>query len=267
MADSEIKTIGQALQKTALFNRPTRATDCEMHGSFVSVQFPSGNWSRCERCAEDEKKAAHAEKMLILEEQERVDRLVRARIPPRFRECSLESYTPSCEGARKAMNLAIAYADDFAEMRTSGTCLIFCGGVGTGKTHLAIGIMKRVMEQRKKVRFASVIDAVASVKETYGRDSEMSEQQAIDQFIYPDLLVLDEVGAQIGSDTEKLILFRIINGRYENVMPTIVISNLAKDTLGDFIGERSLDRLRENGGRLIAFDWASYRRKGAKESM
>ena len=44
-------------------------------------------------------------------------------------------------------------------------------------------------------------------------------------FIRPDLLILDEVGVQFGSETEKMILFEIINGRYEQLKPTIVISN------------------------------------------
>ena len=47
-------------------------------------------------------------------------------------------------------------------------------------------------------------------------------------FIRPDLLILDEVGVQFGSETEKMILFEIINGRYEQLKPTIVISNLAR---------------------------------------
>jgi DNA replication protein DnaC len=43
--------------------------------------------------------------------------------------------------------------------------------------------------------------------------------------------------------------------------PTIVISNLAKDGLQDYLGERAFDRLRENGGKLVVFDWESYRSK------
>jgi DNA replication protein DnaC len=266
MADSEIKTIGQVLQKTALFNRPTEQRTCEAHGAYLATQFPSGNWSQCETCKEEEQAAIRAEQMRLREIQDREDRIIKARIPKRFWDCSLESYIPTNEASRKAFNLAKAYAEDFEEMHRAGACLIFCGGVGTGKTHLAVGIMKRVMEKRMRVRFASVIEAVSSVKETYSSNSDLTEQKAIDEFIHPDLLVLDEVGAQFGSDTEKLILFRIINGRYESVLPTIVISNLAKESLAEFVGERVIDRLRENGGRLIAFDWGSYRRKGAKES-
>lgn len=79
--------------------------------------------------------------------------------------------------------------------------------------------------------------------------------------VEPDLLILDEVGVQHGSDTEKLILFEIINGRYEAARPTIVISNLDAAGLEQFLGERAFDRLREGGGRLVVFDWESHRGK------
>lgn len=264
MADSEIKTIGQALQTKGFFKWSTKPAECEIHGAFTSTEYPSG-WSRCEECANADRAAEFAVRRLEDERKEQEYRLIEAGIPKRFRDCSLDTYVPSCDSARVALNLATAYANEFAERRESGTCLIFCGTVGTGKTHLAVGIVKRVLDQRRRALFASVIGAVSSVKATYSRDSELTEQQAIDQFLHPDLLVLDEVGAQFGSDAEKLILFRIINGRYERVLPTIIVSNLAKDLLGESIGERSLDRLRENGGRLVAFDWASHRRQAVKE--
>lgn len=72
-----------------------------------------------------------------------------------------------------------------------------------------------------------MIRAVRSVKETYAKGSGRTEAQALRDLVDPDLLILDEVGVQFGSDTEKLILFEIINGRYEASRPTIVISNLA----------------------------------------
>ena len=105
---------------------------------------------------------------------------------------------------------------------------MFCGGVGAGKTHLAVGIAHRLMEQGRIAVFTSVINAIRRVKDTYRRDSGQSEAQVVAGFIRPDLLILDEVGVQFGSETEKMILFEIINGRYEQLKPTIVISN-AKD--------------------------------------
>ena len=54
-------------------------------------------------------------------------------------------------------------------------------------------------------------------------------------------------------------MFDIIDGRYQEMKPTILISNLAIAGIKDLIGERVIDRLREDGGKLVSFDWPSYR--------
>ncbi|EIG27035.1 hypothetical protein HMPREF1054_2009, partial [Haemophilus paraphrohaemolyticus HK411] len=51
-----------------------------------------------------------------------------------------------------------------------------------------------------------------------------------------------------------------INERYEAMKPTILISNLSQQELGAYVGERIVDRMREGGGAMIAFDWESYRK-------
>ncbi|WP_234818957.1 ATP-binding protein [Cupriavidus metallidurans] len=237
---------------------------CPTHGQFESVNYPFG-WSNCHKC-ESEK--------IAREDQERRDKIVsdfkasqieqlmrRAAIPARFMDRRLSNYVPQCEAAKKALLIASNYADNFELACETGASLILCGGVGTGKTHLAIGIAHEILARDKSAVFTSVMSAIRRVKETYSRDSDEQESVVIDMFTRPDLLILDEVGVQFGSDTEKLILFEIINGRYERMRPTIVISNLAKDALAQFIGERAFDRLREGGGKLIAFDWPSYRRQ------
>ncbi len=82
------------------------------------------------------------------------------------------------------------------------------------------------------------------------------------QRLFPDLLILDEVGVQFGSDTEKLILFDVLNERYERRRPTILMTNLTLEEVADFLGDRIIDRLREDGGEFIPFDWESHRGKG-----
>ncbi len=117
----------------------------------------------------------------------------------------------------------------------------------------------QIAQKGRTSLFISVMAAIRRVKETYSKKSEETEQEAIDRFLQPDLLILDEVGVQFGSDTEKMILFEIINGRYENMMPTIIISNLTAQELGAFIGDRVMDRMTEGGGVVLAFDWDSKR--------
>lgn len=62
---------------------------------------------------------------------------------------------------------------------------------------------------------------------------------------------------------KKMILFEIINTRYEKMRPTILISNLTREELVTFIGERVLDRMSDGGGCTLAFTWESYRSKRA----
>jgi DNA replication protein DnaC len=72
------------------------------------------------------------------------------------------------------------------------------------------------------------------------------------------LLVMDEVGVQYGTDAEKVLLFDVINRRYQDVMPTILLTNLDKAGLREYLGDRAFDRIRENG-LLVPFVWESHR--------
>ena len=78
-------------------------------------------------------------------------------------------------------------------------------------------------------------------------------------FVKPDLLVLDEFGAGNLSETDGRILFSVINGRYERLMPTLVLTNLSAKDFRENVDARIRDRLRDGGGKLIPFDWDSYR--------
>jgi DNA replication protein DnaC len=74
-----------------------------------------------------------------------------------------------------------------------------------------------------------------------------------------DLLILDEIGVQFGSETERNLLFDVLNERYEDCKPTLLLSNLPKQDVAKYLGERVMDRLREDGGRVVVFDWESHR--------
>ena len=106
--------------------------------------------------------------------------------------------------------------------------------------------------------FGTVAAFLRRIKSTYSKDSQSSEQRAIDELLRPELLVLDEVGVQVGSEHEKLLMFEILNGRYQELRPTILVSNLNTEALESFLGQRVMDRYRECGS-ILAFDWQSYR--------
>ena len=228
MHASNSRTTAPGWRPMARFSFPTEPRTCERHGDFLDLKMPAG-WAGCPRCNGERIAREDAGR------PPRPHRRIGARWPtacsaarpfPRFADKRLDNFAPHAE-ARGALELARRYADGFgAEAAKSGASLVFCGGVGAGKTHLAVGIAHRLMEQGRIAVFTSVINAIRRVKDTYRRDSGLSEAQVVAGFIRPDLLILDEVGVQFGSETEKMILFEIINGRYEQLKPTIVISNL-----------------------------------------
>lgn len=269
METSQRRTTTPGLVRMAGFSFPTEPRECDSHGSYLSMKTPVG-FSDCPVCNAARIKAEDAQRLIDEKTQARRDQFTaamgRAAIPARFADRRFETFVPYAAGPASALNRVQAYADDFDTVRRRGGGMILCGGVGAGKTHLACAAAHRVMAQGYTAYFTSVISAIRSVKETYRRDSHITESAQIGRFIAPDLLILDEVGIQFGSETEKNILFEIINGRYEQIKPTIIISNLAmtplkeKDAcLVDFLTERVVDRLREGGGFAIAFDWPSYR--------
>ncbi|HWK70014.1 MAG TPA: ATP-binding protein [Burkholderiaceae bacterium] len=237
---------------------------CETHGEYKAMRYKFG-WIGCAQCQEEKQRAEQEEQQRQQQAewaQRRLQNIFdRAAIPTRFADRTLDAYKAELPGQAKALKVCRDYVTAFDA--GAGTSLIFVGGVGAGKTHLAVGIAKELMQRHMTALFMSVMGAVRSVKETYRRDSDTSEREAIANLIEPDLLILDEVGVQFGSDTEKMILFEIINGRYENRRSTIVISNLAIEPLTEYLGERVVDRLREDGGRMVVFDWPSYRRQAA----
>lgn len=246
------------------FEIETKPAHCEKHGDYVSRRIAGvlRLWSRCIAC-QDER---DAEEKAAREERNRQESALRwqqkigmACIPERFKSRRLESFEAETPGQKHAHEAAKGYADDFARVSAqNGRSLVFIGKPGTGKTHLAIGIALQVMEAGHSALFVTVMRAIRRVKDTWGKSGE-SESDAIAAIVAPDLLILDEVGIQFGSETEKLILFDILNERYELRKPCILLSNFTLPEVQAFLGERIFDRLREDGGQVVPFDWDSHR--------
>lgn len=247
--------------------------NCEHHGEYRSVSFKVNmlksksvdvktgcincKLAKLETLNEDLEVARERRRDIVIG-----NRLGEAGIPARFEGASLSNYHPTGPQAERALRVCAGYAKKWLDRKEAGGGLVLCGTPGTGKTHLAVGIMRHVItEYLDSARMTTALRIARRVKATWSKDSEWTEDDIISQYITPDLLVIDELGVQFGSEAEKMILFEVINGRYNDMKPTILISNLDTTELGEFIGERVIDRMCEGGGYTLAFDWESYRRR------
>ena len=227
-------------------------SQCDEHGEYqANVNAPDGErWiSGCPRC-ETRHTTAKA--------------FDRAQIPPRFASKSFANFNTVTDSDRCALDTCKAYADDFVAALDAGKCLIFAGVPGTGKTHLACAIANSIISSGHSALFTTAGDLIRQIRATWNRQSEKTEEQIIRELAAIDLLLIDEVGVQHGTESERILLFEVINRRYEQIKPTLIISNLPIKSsdglcLKDFLGARAFDRLRENGGKLIQFSGASKR--------
>lgn len=240
---------------------------CHVHGEYTSKCFLREIWTDCPKCSSEAKVAEEMAQSKADTEKRRIaweKRLDGAGIPERFQSRTLANYRVTGDEQRKALAFAAEYASEWKAVRKTGRCALFLGRPGTGKTHLAIGIGQSVMEKHgASVLFTSVSRIMRRIKDSYRKGSAESEQEAIAVFSGCDLLILDELGIQFGTEYEKNTLFDVINERYENLRPTIILSNLALDEARAYLGERTFRRLKENGGQLIVFTWEGYQGEAA----
>ena len=238
---------------------------CDQHGEYAAIiskhrEGPSG----CPVCAEVRQREEDAKRMEAERAKNAADRLAAklgaALIPTRFRDRSFEGYIAAEPKQVKALTICREYAENFAEHYEAGRCLLLLGNPGTGKTHLAAAIANHIMRTTTATAVYRTVGGILQhIKGSYDRESEYSEAEAFAAYTKPDLLVIDEVGATKPTEFELATLFAIINGRYEEQLPTVVISNLPGAELPGALGERCVDRLREGGGIAVGFDWKSAR--------
>jgi len=252
--------------------------NCESHGGFICrvYQNSSGGLSEkiCPHCASeksDAERRAEESALFAASQKARIaNQFDQACVPVRFKNRTLENYAVT-EGENQARIHAYCkhYVENFDSVLENGTSIIFSGGVGTGKTHLSVGIANGLIASGHTALFATVSGCVRRVRASWRSETE-TESDALKIFLIPQLLILDEVGIQSGSDNEHQILFEIINARYSNCLPTILLTNLPildhaengvvlRKGLKSFIGERLLDRMREGGGKAFTCDWQSGR--------
>jgi len=202
-----------------------------------------------------------------------------ARIPKRYEHCELPSFTTDFPGAHPSLAMAHISATRFAQEYDpqDGTGLLLIGKIGTGKTHLGVGILKELIQTRGVAcLFYDYRELLKEIQNSYNATVQTTELEVLRPVFEAEVLFLDELGAVKPTEWVWDTVSLILNTRYNNNRTTIITTNfddqppaglmssakaaVREETLGDRIGERMRSRLHEMC-RIIKLDGLDFRQK------
>lgn len=138
-----------------------------------------------------------------------------------------------------------AYAMKYAEQFSSATQenLLLCGGTGLGKTHLSTAIAGRIIERGYDVVYESAPNLLAAFEaERFGRSYNGVDPNT-GRFFNCDLLVIDDLGAELTNNFTVGIVYNLINTRLISRKPMLISTNLSGEELRARYNDRIASRL------------------------
>ncbi|HYY42242.1 MAG TPA: ATP-binding protein, partial [Pyrinomonadaceae bacterium] len=165
-----------------------------------------------------------------------------------------------------AFNYAFRLVREYAPPG-DGRGLLMMGPVGVGKTHLAVAILRGLMEKGVPCLFYEFGTLLKEIQDSYNPISKTSELKVLAPVYQAEVLVLDELGASKPTDWVRDTMMQIIGTRYNDRRLTIFTTNYSDarraatdETLEDRIGVRLRSRLYEMC-KTVQLDGEDYRRR------
>lgn len=245
---------------TATATTTTEIAHCNRHGAYEARITPAidiigtmfGPFrSHCPTCRE-ERERAKLEREAQEHAQRRAALIAKAGIPPRFRDAAL----PITGQVREALD---AYFERLGG--DPGAGLVLIGPPGTGKTYTCTALALHLLGQGHGVAYATPESIARELRRTFRRDSGQCEQDVLDHYGSIGMLILDEIGTT-PAEHERTVAHQLIALRYEEQLPSVLVSNLPRPELEAYLGARAADRLAETSA-FVPMTGPSRRRRAA----
>jgi DNA replication protein DnaC len=146
-----------------------------------------------------------------------------ARIPRRYQNCSLDNFEVHNDSHKDALKISRQFVKNYPAQEVG---LLFIGPCGVGKTHLAVAIIRELLEKKNvSCSFYDFRELIRDIQSSFTPESNLSEAEILAPVFEVEVLVLDELGAKRPTAWVEETVFYIINQRYNQKRPTIFTSN------------------------------------------
>lgn len=227
-----------------------------MGARFVYPMLPSGkpDYSRVVPC-ECSETAAQADRRERLQNYSRLGLLTRL---------TFATLNPQGKSVEPDVQAKFNQAYQAAEAFAAGPMgwLIFSGPSGSGKTHLAAAIANQCITENRPAFYVTVPDLLDHLRSTFSPSSETAYDEFFEQVRGTPLLVLDDLGIQSSTPWAKEKLDQLLNYRFSNRLPTVLVSIAPVESLDERIRTRLLTpgfcqtfELAETKSALSTFAW------------
>jgi DNA replication protein DnaC len=235
-------------QLDALFKRLSLANTSRMYPKLIE-RAETLQWSYHDLLA------TLAREELAFRQQTRIKRLLAKARLPFFK--TIDDFDFTCQSTLRLAMLGSALSPDFI---TQGSCLIFSGKPGRGKTHLAVAIAYRAIQNGFDALFVTAAELIDQLSAAFRQGSLAA---ALAPYVSPDLLIVDEVGYLTYSSDAANMLFHVVNTRHRHCRSMVFTTNKPLNQWGEVLHDHDLahaivDRILERG-RQMALDGPSMR--------
>lgn len=210
-----------------------RISDNEIHGADDMMKKGLLKISVDEN---DDKLDQFEEQQKLINQKIAYENYKKSGVPAKFFESSIKTFIPENDEEMQIIRTIAGFIG-----KPANRVLIMYGNHGCGKSHLGCAIIREcggayILSSKLCVEWEAAISYHA----------KRTRMEILEHYSRIEMLVIDECGKyMLNSDLEKFLLSSIICERYENNLPTVLITNESKKDFVEFLGLTAYDRLRE----------------------